>query len=180
VCVASLGDLLVVGRSQRPSAPRSMTEMPGDDVACEDCRPDVIPQTSSTGLRGSLVTCLSPPLTTSADSDGRFLAAVEVGVALGLEVEALGIRTDMGQWLEGIDIDPAAVLATRVQTYRWPSTNDGDASPGMVDDIDTSGVRATEPGTAWRPSTMSSSCWHMRLRDAQRADDLLRNAAGVP
>ncbi len=74
------------------------------------------------------------------DIEGLFPTAAEVGEAMGLEVEAMGIRDDMGQLWEGTEISPGGLLAKRVQGYRWlaPATSGapGDAFAGVSVDID--------------------------------------------
>jgi hypothetical protein len=81
-----------------------------------------------------------PPLTAPADLDGLFPAAAEVGDALGLEVEAMGIQVDMSQVWEGADIEPGALVARRLEGYRWPAGGTAgaadDAFAGVTIDID--------------------------------------------
>jgi hypothetical protein len=69
-----------------------------------------------------------------------FPTATDVGEALGLEVEAMGVQADMSQAWEHIDITPGALVAKHVQGYRWPPGGTGgapaDAIAGVLIDID--------------------------------------------
>ncbi len=75
-----------------------------------------------------------------ADVPSLFPTAAEVGDALGLEVEAMGVQADMSQAWEHIDIAPGALVAKHVQVYGWPpGGSDGtpdDATAGVLIDID--------------------------------------------
>ncbi len=68
-----------------------------------------------------------------------FPTAAEVGEALGLEVEAMGVQADMSQAWEHIDVAPGTLVAKHVQGYRWPPGGTGgtsdDAMAGVLIDI---------------------------------------------
>ena len=106
-------------------------------------------------MRVSLVACLavfgagctsdaqspSPsPTTTLADFESIFPSAGEVGEVLGLEVEAMGIRGDMGQYWEGTEFAPGALVSTQLQHYRRPAggtaEDSDDAFAGVSVEID--------------------------------------------
>lgn len=99
------------------------------------------------GCSGSGGTVITPSPTgqpprsiAPADLPSLFPTATEVGEALGLEVEAMGVQADMSQAWEHIDITPGALVAKHVQAYRWPPGGTGgapdDAGAGFVIDID--------------------------------------------
>ena len=106
-------------------------------------------------MRASLVVCLavfgagcttdapSPstsPRTTLADFESIFPSADEVGEVLGLEVEAMGIRGDLGQYWEGTEFAPGTLVSTQLQHYRWPAggtpEDSDDAFAGVSVEID--------------------------------------------
>lgn len=102
-------------------------------------------------LTASLATCLAiagvgsaatgqpasptPSSTMLADSDGFFPSAAEVGEALGVELDAGGVRDDLGQWWEGIDLDPAVVESARTQTYRSPDIETAETWAGVIVEV---------------------------------------------
>jgi hypothetical protein len=96
----------------------------------------VVPATAGCGVG----TVQPPRAIAPADVPGLFPTAVEVGDALGLEVEARGIQADMSQAWEHIDIAPGALVAKHFQGYRWPPGGTGgtpdDAMAGVLIDID--------------------------------------------
>jgi hypothetical protein len=68
------------------------------------------------------------PTTTLADFERIFPSAGEVGEVLGLEVEAMGIMGDMGQYWEGTEFAPGALVSTQLQHYRWPAVGKAEDS----------------------------------------------------
>jgi hypothetical protein len=61
----------------------------------------------------------SPSTAMSFDPDVVFPSVVDVGDAMGAEVDVLGTRADIGQLWEGVELEPAAVTAGQMRFYRW-------------------------------------------------------------
>lgn len=80
------------------------------------------------------------PATTMVDIESIFPGAREVGEVLGLEVEPMGIRGDMGQYWEGTEFAPGALVSAQLQYYRWPvggtAEDSDDAFAGVSVEID--------------------------------------------
>lgn len=76
-----------------------------------------------------------PSPTAPADADGFFPSAAEVAGVLGVEVEATGIREDLGQWWEGTDLDPAVVERARMQSYRSPAVDSAETWAGVIVEV---------------------------------------------
>jgi hypothetical protein len=87
----------------------------------------------------------TPAAVSPAELDGLFPDASDVGAVLGLEIEATGIRDDMSQLWEGVEFAPGALVARRLQAYRWPAGGT-DGTPeswaGVLIDIDLFGSPA--------------------------------------
>jgi hypothetical protein len=77
----------------------------------------------------------SPSPAMSIDPDVVFPSALDVGDALGAEVETMGIRADMGQLWEGVELEPGAVTAAQMQFYRWSLDGDEDAPAQVIAEI---------------------------------------------
>jgi len=80
------------------------------------------------------------PATSLADFESIFPSAGEVGEVLGLDVEAMGVRDDMGQYWEGTEFASGALVSTQLQHYRWPvggtADDSDDAFAGVSVEID--------------------------------------------
>jgi hypothetical protein len=64
-----------------------------------------------------------------------FPSALEMGQALGTEVVVVGLRADMGQLWEGVELEPEAVMDARMQLYRWAPGGSEDAPVQAVVEI---------------------------------------------
>jgi hypothetical protein len=64
-----------------------------------------------------------------------FPGALEMGEALGTEVEVVGLRADMGQLWEGVELEPEAVTDAQMQLYRWAPAGSEDAPVHAVIEI---------------------------------------------
>lgn len=77
----------------------------------------------------------SPSPAMSIDPDVGLPSALDVGEALGAEVETMGIRADIGQLWEGVELEPGAVTAAQMQFYQWVPSGSEDAPARVVVEI---------------------------------------------
>jgi hypothetical protein len=77
----------------------------------------------------------SPSSITSNDPEVAFPSVEEVGHALGSEVETIGVRADMGQLWEGVELEPGAVTDALMQAYQGRSEGHEDAAAVIVVEI---------------------------------------------
>ena len=71
----------------------------------------------------------------SIDPDVAFPSAEDVGDALEAEVETMGIRADMGQLWEGVELEPEAVTDAQMQFYRWVPSGGEDVPTSVIVEI---------------------------------------------
>lgn len=77
----------------------------------------------------------SPSSAMSIDPDVALPSAQEVGDALGTEVEVMGVRADMGQLWEGVELEPEAVTDAQMQFYQWAPSGSEDVPARILVEI---------------------------------------------
>lgn len=92
----------------------------------------------------------TPSSSVTSQRDDSFPSAAEVGDALGVGVEAMGISAGLGQLWEHVALEPGAVTVAQMQIYRVLSGTRADAVAGSVIEIVRfrSTVDAVSGGTA--------------------------------